>query len=91
MKSVVRFERVIKKLRIIPPHIRDKAQRWAKDVEKFGILKIRKIPGFHDEPLTGSRQGQRSIRLSKSYRLFYVEIDSHILIIEVLEINKHDY
>jgi hypothetical protein len=32
---------------------------------------VRKVPGFHDEPLSGKRFGQRSLRLSKSYRAFY--------------------
>lgn len=91
MKTVVRFERVIKKLRFLPPHVRDKAQEWGRDVEKFGLPEMRKIPGLHDEPLSGKRLGQRSIRLSKSYRLFYVEIETTILIVEVMEINKHEY
>ena len=37
-----------------------------------------------------SRAGQLSIRLSKSYRAFYVKHDDTI-IIEVIEVNKHDY
>ncbi|MFK5953716.1 MAG: hypothetical protein QM498_11705, partial [Desulfobacterium sp.] len=60
------------------------------DVETFGIEEIRVVPGYHDEPLRGNRAGQRSIRLSKAYRAFYVEHDDTI-IIEVIEVNKHDY
>ena len=38
LKAIVRFERVIKKIRILPAHIRDKAQKWGSDVEELGIL-----------------------------------------------------
>ena len=53
---------------------------------------MRKIPGHHDEPLKGSRRGQRSIRLSKSYRAIYQEYQSS-LVIEVFinEVHKHEY
>jgi toxin HigB-1 len=46
-----------------------------KNVEEYGIVKIRKVPGYHDEPLSNPRKGQRSIRLSRTYRAFYVERD----------------
>ncbi len=45
---------------------------------------------YHDEPLKGQRIGQRSIRLSKSYRAIYIEHNDDI-IIEVIEVNKHEY
>ena len=64
----VSFKRVQKDLKRIPFHIRTKALYWAEKVEEKGIEEVRKIPGFHDEPLKGIRKGQRSIRLSNSYR-----------------------
>jgi proteic killer suppression protein len=55
-------------------------------------LAVRKIPGFHDEPLKGDRKGQRSIRLSKAYRAIYVIGNSgNIEIAEIIEVHKHDY
>ena len=58
----------------------------------MGITAVRKIPGYHDEPLSGTRSGQRSVRLSRQYRLFYVEVDeTHIKLINVVEVNKHEY
>ena len=55
-------------------------------------LAIRKIPGFHDEPLKGNRKGQRSIRLSKAYRAIYIiGQQGNIEIAEIIEVNKHDY
>ncbi len=35
-------------------------------------------------------KGQRSFRLSKAYRGFYIEHNGNI-IIEVIEVNKHEY
>ena len=79
-------------LRKIPLYIANKFHLWIDLVENEGIYESRKIKSFHDEPLLGNRKGQRSIRLSKSYRAIYVENYTGILeLIEVLEVNKHDY
>ena len=61
-------------------------------VEEFGIKEVRKIKGFHDEPLKGERSGQRSIRLNRSYRAIYKEsIDKSHLNLIVIEVHNHDY
>jgi proteic killer suppression protein len=67
-------------------------QAWVDDVGHRGLSEVRKIPGYHDEPLKGERLGQRSIRLSRSYRAIYI-IDSKGIIqfLEILEVSKHDY
>jgi proteic killer suppression protein len=84
--------KVKKKLTKLPIHIVRNLQRWALQVESVGIDRVRKISGYHDEPLKGRRFGQRSIRLSKSYRAIYVEYDRHkIHIVSVEEVSKHDY
>ena len=76
----------------VPAHIKDKLLVWVDAVERTGIQAVRKIPGFHDEPLKGGRTGQRSIRLSKAYRAIYIEEpNNEIIIILVLEVNKHVY
>ena len=80
-----------KDLNKIPDYIQIKFYSWAKDVEEFGLAEIRKIPGFHDEPLRGKRKGQRSIRLSKAYRAIYEVVDGEPQIVEVQEVNKHKY
>ncbi len=41
------------------------------DVGHRGLSEVRKIPGYHDEPLKGKRKGQRSIRLNIAYRAIY--------------------
>ena len=53
---------------------------------------LRKLPGYHDEPLKGDRLGQRSIRLNKAYRAIYIqEKDGAINLIIIEEVNKHEY
>lgn len=53
---------------------------------------MRKIAGFHDEPLKGDRHGQRSIRLNKAYRAIYViKNDGTAEFVAVEEVSKHDY
>ena len=61
-------------------------------MELQGVWEVRKLPGYHDEPLKGDRRGQRSIRLNRAYRLIYEE-DEHgeVLVIAVMEVNKHEY
>lgn len=81
-----------KQLRKTPQHIQEKYEYWVDLLETIGLLESRKYKGFHDEPLKGKRKGQRSVRLSKAYRAIYVEIDKeNYEIIEVIEVNKHEY
>ncbi len=81
-----------KQLKRTPRHIVENLAAWVDDVETQGLEEARKVPGYHDEPLHGERQGQRSIRLSRSYRAFYVvksEGVAQFVLIE--EITKHAY
>ena len=81
-----------KDLRQIPAHVVLKLQAWVDDVKHQGLNNVRKIPGYHDEPLQGKRKGQRSIRLSKAYRANYViKENGQIEFIEIIEVNKHEY
>ncbi len=64
---------VVKTLRKIPDYVVDKLNASVRSVEKQGIREVRKIPGYHDEPLRGDRKAQRSIRLTKAYRAIYTE------------------
>ena len=76
----------------VPKYIIKKLIYWIDEVGSEGLSTVRKIPGYHDEPLKGARLGQRSIRLNRSYRAIY-EIDQSDVVhfIEVLEVNKHEY
>lgn len=80
-----------KDLRKVPRHVADKLFLWVMGVETKGLPELRKISGFHDEPLRGEREGQRSIRLSRSYRAFYVELREEVMLVQIIEVNKHAY
>jgi len=81
-----------KQLRKTPRHIVENLAAWVDDVETQGPEEARRVPGYHDEPLHGERQGQRSIRLSRSYRAIYV-VKSHRVVefVSIEEITKHAY
>ncbi|WP_413557481.1 hypothetical protein [Bdellovibrio sp. HCB209] len=86
------FDDVQKQLKRIPTYVVDKLIAWAVSVEMKGLREIRKIPGYHDEPLKGQREGQRSIRLTKGYRAIYREdVDGTIHLVILKEVHKHEY
>ena len=81
-----------KQAKKLPVHIQGALELWRDVIESEGIWAIRNIPGYHDEPLMGQRKGERSSRLSRGYRVIYKELESgEIVIILVLEVNKHVY
>lgn len=90
--SIELTKKAQKDLEKVPGFIKDKLLLWVDAVERIGIREVRKISGFHDEPLKGIRQGQRSIRLNKAYRAIYFEDQRKDLhIISIIEVNKHAY
>jgi len=80
-----------KQLRKLPTHIVISFQNWVEDVEERGPEEVRKIPGYHDEPLRGELKGLRSFRLSKAYRAYYRIVDGAIRFVNVERIDKHEY
>ena len=81
-----------KQLRKVPRHVAVKLKAWVEIVGKQGLEGVRKIPGFHDEPLAGPRYGQRSIRLSRAYRAIYqIHNDEDCSLASIEEVNKHEY
>ncbi len=89
---VVLARRTRRQLTKVPRHIVLKLQAWVEMIETESLEKSRKIPGYHDEPLSGERRGQRSIRLSRSYRAIYeVRNDEMGGLVSVEEVSKHDY
>ena len=89
--------RARRQLRNVPLHIVRKLAGWVISVEEKSIEEVRKIPGYHDEPLTGARKCQRSIRLSISYRAVYqIRKDETtqreaIEFVSVEEVTRHKY
>ena len=75
-----------------PVQVRRKLALWVRSVETVGVEAVRKVPGYHDEPLQGQRVGQRSIRLSRQWRAIYVVLSNGQLeFIEIQEVNPHAY
>lgn len=92
MINRVEFSRSAKKdLKKVPRHIVTKLLAWVDNVEEYGLRETSKIKGFHDEPLLGDRKGQRSIRLSKSYRAIYIISKKEVEFVLIEEVNKHEY
>ena len=88
----IEFSRQAEKdLEKVPGYIKIKLLSWVESVKNDGLEKTRKIPGYHDEPLKGDRLGQRSIRLSRSYRSIYEVTDGNPVVVEIREVTKHAY
>ena len=64
---------------------------WVDDVRERGLEEVRRTPGYHDEPLKGSRAGQRSIRLSKQWRAIYEVHAGAAKFVMVEEVTPHKY
>lgn len=77
--------------RQLPSFILVKLQDWIEDVEDRGLEEVRKIPGYHDEPLSGELAGMRSIRLGKGWRAYYRTGKEQIEFVSVERIDKHEY
>lgn len=82
-----RLERQVSKL---PIEILKRYEKWKDIVEISGPAGLRLIRGFRDEALRGEWKGHRSSRLSQQYRVIY-RVDGKRLMVQVLEINPHDY
>ncbi len=91
INTVVLAPRALKQLAKVPKHVAEKLLEWVDAVESLGLQEVRKIPGYHDEPLRGRRQGQRSIRLSRAYRAIYRMEKNAVEFVSVEEVHKHDY
>lgn len=79
-----------KQISKLPFYIRNALDHWIETVESEGIQQMRKLKGYHDEPLKGKRSDQRSARLNKSYRVIYIEQNDHLEIL-IIEVNNHEY
>jgi len=88
---VVISDRAQKDVRKLPKYIVAKLLSWVESVELEGLENVRKISGYHDEPLKGDRKHQRSIRLNRAYRAIYIILYGEIEFVRIEEVTKHDY
>ncbi len=92
MVNTVELSSLVKKqLKKLPIYIVLSFQNWVEDVEERGLEEVRKILGYHDEPLRGEHKGLRSIRLNREYRAYYRIVDRQIEFVNVERIVKHEY
>jgi len=90
--EVVITPRAFKQLGRAPPNVGAKFLLWVRAVKVDGLEEVRRMPGYHDEPLRGRRTGQRSIRLNRSWRAIYtVGHSGAVEVARVEEITHHDY
>ena len=91
IKTVLLSLSVQKQLRKADARVRTKLLSWVAAVEKSGLEVVRAIPGYHDEPLSGQRKGQRSVRLNKHWRAIYVVEGNEVRVALVVEVIPHSY
>lgn len=91
IKVVVLSKSAKKQLMTVPDFIRDKLLAWISAIQKNGLETVRKVPGFHDEPLQGKLKDFRSVRLSRSYRAYYRILRDQVDIVFVEGVDKHGY
>lgn len=92
IRSVRLSRRAEKDLERAPRHIVVKLQGWIDAVTYQGLEVVRRIPGYHDEPLEGVWRGHRSIRLSRAYRAIYrITLEESLELVYVERITKHEY
>ncbi|MFN8845350.1 MAG: hypothetical protein ACK5V3_00025 [Bdellovibrionales bacterium] len=69
----------------LPQLVKEKFLKWEKEVNEKGIGEVRKIPGYHDEPVG---TGGRSVRLNDHFRACYeILVENGISIIKVFSIS----
>lgn len=77
----------------VPLRVQEKLYLWARSVHEVGLDEVRKIRGYRDHALKGSRKGQRSISLDPLWRAIYtVENDAaSVQFVSVNEVTPHKY
>jgi len=89
---VILSKKAEKNLKKLPKHILVQFDLWVEIIETDGLKVMQKIKGYRDHALIGSRKGQRSSSLNRSWRVIYnLDEKTHHLVVEVLEVNHHEY
>lgn len=89
--KVLISENASKALKKLPYYIVVVFDEWVRLIEDHGYHEMKKIKGYRDHALLGKLKGKRSISLNKSYRVIYELENKELILIKVIEVNKHDY
>ena len=90
MWSVLYHRKAAKRIKKLPPQIREKLDVWVGIVEQQGPAGLLEFSGFNDEALSGEWNGFRSSRLNRQYRVIY-SIDDEVVSVLVIDVTAHDY
>ena len=90
MWEVLYHRNAAKRIKKLPPQVREKLDVWAQIVEQQGPAGLRDFSGFNDEVLTGDWKGYRSSRLNRQYRVIYLIEDDTVCVL-VVDVTAHDY
>ena len=92
IRSVRLGRRAEKDLERVPDHVAVKLRGWIDAIEYEGLKRVRRIPGYHDEPLEGIWRGHRSIRLSRACRAIYrITTEESLELVYVERVTTHEY
>ena len=92
IKTEVKISNPAKKeIAKLTQELRDSFQVWVVSVTELGLAEGSKPAGYNLEKLSGNRKGQRSVRLSKGYRVIFTYSKGEIHIVTVLDVNNHKY
>jgi proteic killer suppression protein len=90
MWDIYEHRKVAKQLGKLPTDVLKRYEKWKDIVELSGPSGLRLIRGFRDGALRGDWKGHRSSRLNQQHRVIY-RIEGDQLLVEVVEVNPHDY
>ena len=90
MWRVFENKKAIKQLNSLPVEILKRYEKWKDIVSISGPGGLKRIKGFHDEPLLGEWKGYRSSRLNLQYRVIY-KLEHERFYVQVVRVTAHDY
>lgn len=90
MWQILYHRNAVKRIKKLPPHIREKLDVWIEIARHDGPAGLKSFTGFNDEALSGDWKGYRSSRLSRQYRVIYSQ-DKKVLRVFVVDVTAHDY
>lgn len=73
----------------LPTQVKEKFLKWTAEVEAKGLEEVKKIPGYHDEPIKAFAGERRSVRLSDGFRACYESVlENGTMILKIITISQ---
>jgi addiction module RelE/StbE family toxin len=90
MWRIEEHRRIDRRLSSAPADILKRYEKWKDIASLSGPPGLRLIKGFHDEALSGKREGYRSCRLGLQWRVIY-RVVAEKLLFQVASVTPHEY